>query len=167
MAMKVRNEDGAWIQKIQISGRTAVKTWRKDINDKNDHKPYSQTERINTKLPVGAYVLEAKSGSVNRARSVAGYRRCSRAEVIGQASPRVFLKRDDWRSGCKFKRSIVGKLLRKRQSRWRRQHQTTNADGLAQFSLRGTNDSQGLFATAANWIVRRSPTDTHTARRSE
>ena len=35
-------------------------------------------------------------------------------------------------------------------SRWRRQHQTTNADGLAQFSLRGKNDSQGLFATAAN-----------------
>jgi uncharacterized protein YfaS (alpha-2-macroglobulin family) len=58
------NEDGGWIQKIPLAGQTALKTWRKDLNDQNDHRIYSQAERIDAKLPIGAYVLEAKSGSL-------------------------------------------------------------------------------------------------------
>jgi len=35
-------DEGAWIQKIQLNGRQAVKSWRKDIDDQNDHRPYNQ-----------------------------------------------------------------------------------------------------------------------------
>jgi hypothetical protein len=49
-------EDGVWLQKVQLTGRPPVKAWRKDLNDKNDHKPYSNSERIDAKLPLGAYL---------------------------------------------------------------------------------------------------------------
>ena len=144
------NEDGAWIQKIQISGRTAVKTWHKDLNDKNDHKPYSQTERIDTKLPVGAYVLEAKSGSVT-ARDLLLV--TDVAVVLKSSSKQALVYFSNAMTGAPVANSNVAlweSYYVNGKSHWRRQHQTTNADGLAQFSLRGMNDSQGLFATAAS-----------------
>lgn len=71
---KVSNEDEGeaedgdnnWIQKIQIAGRPAVKAWSKDLSEKGDYKPVSEQVRIDSKLDVGAYLLEAKSGSSQR-----------------------------------------------------------------------------------------------------
>src|SRR5262245_53984952 len=58
-------EDGSWMQKLQIGGRPPVKAWAKDLNDKGDHKPYNDMARIEGTLPVGAYLLEAKSGAIS------------------------------------------------------------------------------------------------------
>ena len=54
-----------WIQKVQLAGRTAVKSWSKNLNDKGDHKPLNEEVRIEGKLPLGAYLLEARSGSLS------------------------------------------------------------------------------------------------------
>ena len=48
------------------TARAAVKTWSKDASlTKATHKPVSEQVRIEGKLPVGAYLLEAKSGSLS------------------------------------------------------------------------------------------------------
>src|SRR6266850_5270498 len=57
-----------WIQRLQISG-VPVKSWSKDLSanggNVGDHKPYSDQVRIEGKLPVGAFLIEAKSGSLS------------------------------------------------------------------------------------------------------
>ena len=50
-----------WLQSIDLAGRKAIKTWSRDTKDTGEHKPGSETVRLDGKLPVGAYVLEAKS----------------------------------------------------------------------------------------------------------
>src|SRR5438046_3173006 len=55
--------DGDWIRHLQTAGRPPVKTWSRDLKDKDDHKPVNDEVRIEGKLPVGDYLLEAKSGS--------------------------------------------------------------------------------------------------------
>src|SRR5262245_20460311 len=66
----VDEEDGEsdpapWIQRVPTAGRAPVKTWSKNIPDATTHKPFAEQSRIEGKLPVGAYLLEAKSGSLS------------------------------------------------------------------------------------------------------
>ena len=144
------NEDGGWIQKIPLAGQTALKTWRKDLNDQNDHRIYSQAERIDAKLPIGAYVLEAKSGSLT-ARDLLLI--SDVAVVLKSSGKQALVYFSNAMTGAPVPNSNVTvweSYYVNNKSRWRRQRQITNRDGLAQFSLRGMNDSQGLFVTAAN-----------------
>ena len=143
-------EDGAWLQKVQLAGRAPVKTWRKSIDDKQDHKQYSQMERIDAKLPVGAYLLEGKSGSL------------SARDLLLVTDVAVVLKTAGKQALVYFSNAITGAPIANSnvslwesfylngKGRWRRLRQTTNADGLAQFSLRSAEGSDSLFVTAAN-----------------
>src|SRR6266550_3108092 len=62
-----------WLQKVTTAGRAAVRTWSKALDGKDgnkdgnndDHKPVSELVRIEGKLPVGAYLLEGRSGSLS------------------------------------------------------------------------------------------------------
>lgn len=143
-------EDGAWIQKVQLAGRPAVKAWRKDFNDRNDHKPYSQAERIDAKLPLGAYLLEARSGSLSArdlllVTDVAVVLKSSRRQALVYFSNAL--------SGAPLANSNVSlweSYYVNGKGRWRRLRQQTNSDGLAQFALRSENSSGNLFVTAAN-----------------
>src|SRR6266550_1656074 len=58
-------EVDSWIQRLPTAGRVPVKAWSKNIDSKGDHKPYSEQVRIEGKLPLGSYLLEAKSGSLS------------------------------------------------------------------------------------------------------
>ncbi|MEW6129056.1 MAG: alpha-2-macroglobulin family protein [Acidobacteriota bacterium] len=49
---------GSWTQRINASER--IKAWTKEIEDKGDYKPGSETLRLDEKLATGAYVIEAK-----------------------------------------------------------------------------------------------------------
>lgn len=49
-----------WLQSIDLAGREKVKSWSYDTKDKGDYKPGAETIRLDGKLPVGAYVLEAR-----------------------------------------------------------------------------------------------------------
>src|SRR5215212_1611050 len=66
----VDEEDGEgdpapWIQRIPTAGRAPVKTWSKNITNSRSHKPYAELSRIEGKLLAGAYLLEAKGGSLS------------------------------------------------------------------------------------------------------
>ena len=55
------SSEASWIQSIALNEVTRVKTWSKEIENKGDYKPGEETVRLGEKLPVGAYVIEAKS----------------------------------------------------------------------------------------------------------
>ncbi|MGH9932015.1 MAG: alpha-2-macroglobulin family protein [Pyrinomonadaceae bacterium] len=138
-----------WIQKLRVAGRSPVKAWSKPVDSKGDHKPYSEQVRIDGKLPLGAYLLEARSGSVT-ARDLV---------LITDVS--LVLKSSAKQALVYFSNAITGAPVANANvtlwesyydnSKWRSRRlvQTTNSDGLAQFQLKHTGSYRNLYAAAA------------------
>jgi uncharacterized protein YfaS (alpha-2-macroglobulin family) len=150
----VDEEDGEgdpapWIQRIPTAGRAPVKTWSKNINDSQLHKPFAEQSRIDGKLPVGAYLLEAKSGSL------------SAREIVLVSDATLVLKSSANQALVFFTNALTSSPIANasvalwesyyvnQRWRWRRLRQTTDANGLARFSLHSNSESRNLFATAA------------------
>jgi uncharacterized protein YfaS (alpha-2-macroglobulin family) len=142
-------DTGHWIQKISTAGRTPIKTWSKNINDSEIHKPYSEQSRIEGKLPAGAYLLEARSsGLVVR-------------DVVLVSDATLVLKSSNNQALVFFANALTGAPIpnasvtlwesfsQDSKLRWRRLRQTTDADGLARFVLRSSPESRSLFAGGA------------------
>ncbi len=141
---------GHGFRKSRLAGRTPVKSWSKNIDDSEAHKPYSEQVRIEGKLPVGAYLLEAKSGSL----SVRDVVLVTDATLVLKSSANqalVFFA--DAMTGAPIANANVAlweSYYRNNKWHWRRLRQTTDTDGLARFALRSVNDYRNLFATAAS-----------------
>ena len=139
-----------WIQKLPLAGRTPVKTWSKNIDNSERHQPYNEIARIDGKFPVGAYLLEAKGGSL------------SAREVVLITDATLVLKSSATQALAFFADAITGAPIananvalwetyqRNEKWYWRRLQQTTDADGLVRFALRNANAYRNLFATAAS-----------------
>src|SRR5215213_4560100 len=138
-----------WIQRIPTAGRAPVKAWSKDITDSQMHKPFSEQSRIEGKLPVGAYLLEAKSGSL------------SAREIVLVSDATLVLKSSTKQALVFFTNAVTSEPIANasvalwesynlnNRWRWRRLRQTTDANGLAHFPLTGNAENRNLFATAA------------------
>lgn len=138
-----------WIQRISTADRSPVKTWSKNIPDSGSRKPFTEQSRIEGKLPVGAYLLEAKSGSL------------SGREIILVTDATLVLKTSTSQALAFFANALTGAPIANasvalwesyhlnNRWRWRCLRQTTDANGLARFQLRSNSDSRSLFATAA------------------
>ena len=139
---------GQWIQKVPIGGRSPVKAWSKTI-DSADHKPLNEQIRIEGKLPVGAYLLEARSGPL------------SSRDVVLISDATLVLKSSNHQALVFFADAITGAPIananvslwemyyQNNRWLWRRHRQTTDADGLARFVLRTGLDGRNLFATGS------------------
>jgi uncharacterized protein YfaS (alpha-2-macroglobulin family)/tetratricopeptide (TPR) repeat protein len=150
----VEEEDGEgdpapWIQRIPTAGRAPVKAWSKDIADSGTHKPFSEMSRIEGKLPVGAYLLEAKAGSLSAREMIL----ISDATLVMKSSnSQALLFFTDALTSAPIANATVAlweSYYVNNRWRWRRVRQTTDANGLARFQLRSNSDSRSLFATAA------------------
>src|SRR5215212_8374872 len=138
-----------WIQRIPTAGRAPVKAWSKNITDSQTHKPFSEQSRIEGKLPVGAYLLEAKSGSL------------SAREIVLVTDATLVLKSSTKQALVFFTNAVTSAPIANasvalwesynlnNRWRWRRLRQTTDANGLAHFPLTGNAENRNLFATAA------------------
>ncbi|HYV12381.1 MAG TPA: alpha-2-macroglobulin family protein [Pyrinomonadaceae bacterium] len=151
----VEEEDGEsdpapWIQRVPTAGRAPVKTWSKNIPDSQSHKPFSEQSRIEGKLPVGAYLLEAKGGSLTS------------REIVLVSDATLVLKSSSTQALAFFTNALTGAPIANAtvalwesyylngRWRWRRVRQTTDASGLARFQLRSNSDNnRSLYATAA------------------
>jgi len=150
----VDEEDGEsdpapWIQRVPTAGRAPVKTWTKNITDSHLHKPLTEQSRIEGKLPVGAYLLEAKSGSL------------SSRDIVLVSDTTLVLKSSSTQALLYFTNALTGAPIANasvalwesyylnNRWRWRRVRQTTDANGLARFQLRSNSDNRSLYATAA------------------
>lgn len=138
-----------WIKRIPTAGRAPVKSWSKNISDSQSHRPFAEQSRIEGKLPVGAYLLEAKSGSL-LAR-----------DIILISDTTLVLKSSTNQALAFFTNALTGAPIANAsvalwesyyvnsRTRWRRLRQTTDASGLARFQLRSNSDNRNLYATAA------------------
>jgi len=141
--------DNSFIQRIRTGALPSVKTWSKTLDSKGDHKPINEQIRIDGKLPVGAYLIEARSGSLS-ARDLV---------LITDAS--LVLKSSAKQALAYFSHALTGAPIanasislwesyyHNSKWHWRRYRQTTNADGLAMFTLKDVTNSRNLFAAAS------------------
>jgi len=137
-----------WTQRIPTAGRAAVKSWSKNINDSQTHNAFAEQSRIEGQLPVGAYLLEARSGSI------------SAREIVLVSDATLVLKSSSKQALVFFADAVTGAPIANanialwesyylnNKYRWRRLRQTTDADGLARFALRSNSESRNVFAAA-------------------
>lgn len=143
--------DNNWIKKIRIDGRAVVKAWSRDFQDKGDYKPVSEQVRIDSKLPVGAYLLEAKSGPLTARDLVL----VTDASLVLKSSPKQALVYFSHAlTGAPIPNANIALWERYYQNskwHWRKLRQTTNGDGLAAFALKQVVDGDvNLFVSAAD-----------------
>ncbi|HEX7529822.1 MAG TPA: MG2 domain-containing protein, partial [Pyrinomonadaceae bacterium] len=142
--------DGNWIRHLQTAGRAPVKAWTRDLKNQDDHKPVNDQVRIEGKLPVGAYLLEAKSGGL------------SARDVVMVTDASVVLKSSAKQALAYFCNAQTGAPIANAEValwesyyvndkwHWRKLRQTTNHDGLAPFALKGNDGYRTLFAAAVS-----------------
>ncbi|MGH9970973.1 MAG: alpha-2-macroglobulin family protein [Pyrinomonadaceae bacterium] len=144
-------EDGNanWIKTFSVAGREPVKSWSQNLNNKGDHQPITKELRIDSKLPPGAYLLEARSGA-SSARDLV---------LVSDAS--LVLKTSARQALVYFCNALTGAPIPNAsvalwQSyyiqdkwHWRKLKLTTNRDGLAVFNLKSSSGYHNLFAAAS------------------
>ncbi len=144
-------EDGSnnWWKHVQLAGRVPVKAWSHNLNDKGDHRPISKELRIEGRLPLGSYLLEARSGP-NSAR-----------ELVLVTDASLILKSSAKQALVYFCNALTGAPIPNASVtlwesyylgdgwHWRRLRQTSDRDGLAIFKLRTIESNRTLFASAA------------------
>ena len=143
-------EIAPWIQKLPLAGRTPFKSWTKNIGETEPHQPTSEEARIEGKLPAGAYLLEAKGGSL----SVRDVILVSDATLIVKSSSKQVLAFfADAVTSAPIPNAQVAlweSFYRNNKWHWRRLRQTTDSDGLARFALSTANEHRNFFAAAAS-----------------
>ena len=141
-------ELGSWLQKISTAGRAPVQSWTRNIKDNPPYQPFNEQVRIEGKLPTGAYLLEAKNGSMTQ-RELILVTDATLALKTGNSQALVYYA--DANSGAPIANASIA-LWESHYSggvwSWRRLRQTTDADGLAHFALQNKSDSRSVFATA-------------------
>lgn len=142
---------GMWVQQIRTTGRVPLKTWAKETGEKAVHKPAQEMMRVDGKLPVGAYLLEATGDNGVRARDVV---LVTDATLVLKTSPRrALVYFCHAATGAPLSGAGVKLWLRVYENQdwvWREQAGTTDADGLARFELPAHPQSYAeMFVSAA------------------
>jgi alpha-2-macroglobulin len=141
-------DEGGWLQKVQPPG-PAVKAWSKSLDERGDHKPIGEEIRIAGKLPVGAYLLEAKSGGLS-ARDLVLVTDASL--VLKSSSKQALVYFSSAQTGAPIANASIAlweSYYTYNKWHWRKLRQTTNGDGLATFTLKTETSSRNLFVSAA------------------
>jgi hypothetical protein len=143
-------EGGTWADKISLVGREKVKSWSKDTGDKGDYKPGQEMLRLDSRLPVGAYVLEVRAGSL------------SARDLVLVTDASLVLKSAGNQALVYFCHALDGSPIPSAQVKlwesgyengatvWRDLSGQTNQDGIAVFNLKSQQGHQQLFVSATN-----------------
>ncbi|HET6893643.1 MAG TPA: MG2 domain-containing protein, partial [Pyrinomonadaceae bacterium] len=143
-------DNPSWLRTVRLAERTPLKTWSHTLSEARDHRPVSKELRIEGKLPVGAYLLEARNGK-NFARDLV---LVTDTSLVLKSSPKQAL--------VYFCNALTGaptpnsnvvlweSYYYQNKWHWRRLRQKTNHDGLAIFTLKGITTHRNLFAAAAS-----------------
>jgi len=164
-----------WLQAIDLgTSGSLVKSWSVETGDKGDHRPGQETIRLDEKLPLGAYVVEARSGDVAGAGStlasllpagVAGMfpqstETVSR-ELVLVTDASVVLKTAGQKGLVYFSDTFDGSPIADADVTlwerfyegnswiWQQKTASTDDDGLALFQLSASSSSVDLYVAAA------------------
>lgn len=147
--VRLSRPDVNWLEQIYPTNRAKVQSWIKDTEDKGDYKPGQQRLRLDSKLPTGAYIIEAKSG-VSKAR-----------ELILVTDVSVVLKTSGKRALVYFCNALDGSPIAngtvvlwaltdgRTRPQWREQTKETDQNGLAVFDVSHDQSYRNLFVSAA------------------
>jgi hypothetical protein len=138
----------SWLASITPPPGARIRNWKKETDDKGDHVPGFDRIRIDPKLPAGAYLLQASSGTESERALV----------LITDAS--IVMRTDTSKAVVFACNALTGAPIAKAHLRlWERHGEngrdvtksfdaTTNADGLAEVSL-GSTQYMNLFVAIA------------------
>lgn len=124
-----------WLQKVSIQGKQKVKTITKQTEDKGDYLPGAQTVKLDSKLPTGAYLLEAKSGA-SSARDLILVTRAS--IIIKTSGTKALMYLCDAQSGAPIANGSIlvwQKYYNGSDYAWRKLTAGTNSDGIGKVDL--------------------------------
>jgi alpha-2-macroglobulin len=140
-----------WLHSINLAGREKLKSWSRETGDKGDYKPGSDTVHIGTKLPPGAYLLEAKGGGE------------SSRDLVLVSDTSLVLKSSGKQALVYFCNALDGSPMPNAKiSLWERYYENNhwhsrgtskeaNKDGIAVFDLAtSANNNLELFASAVS-----------------
>jgi uncharacterized protein YfaS (alpha-2-macroglobulin family) len=129
------DNSGSWVQRIDTTGAEKVKSWAKEIEDKGDYRPGSETIRLDGKLAAGAYLLDARSGDVHARDLIL----VSNASLVLKTSGKQALA---YLCNAVSGAPLAGATLKVwehayngREYEWHERVSRTGADGLATFDL--------------------------------
>ncbi len=143
------SSESSWIQSIALNEASTVKTWSKEIENKGDYKPGEETVRLGAKLPVGAYVIEAKSKGTKM------------RDLVLVTDAALVLKTSGKQALVYFGSALNGAPLsgarvqlwqgsyNQQKWIWQENVKSTNQDGLAVFDLPDKAQYMRLFVGAA------------------
>ena len=143
------DSETSWVRRIRPVGPPA-KAWNRNLNEKGEHKPVSEQVRIEGKLTPGAYLLEAKSGTLS-SRDVVLI--TDTTIVLKSSSTQALVYFCNATTGAPVPNAVVAvweSYYRNEKWHWRKIRVTTNSDGLAPVKLKYTDDSRNLFVAAAS-----------------
>jgi hypothetical protein len=144
-----KDADQSWIQAIRPPAGQRVRAWTKETGDKGDHTPAQELARIEGKLPVGAYLLEATTESGVRAREVILV--TDAALVLKSSGKRALVYFCNAQTGAPIAEASVKVWQRMYQNSvwvWWEKSGVTNADGIAVFDLPEKEHGSEMFASA-------------------
>lgn len=147
--VSLNNRRDNWLQSISPTEAARVKSWTKTTNDKGDYKPGNESIRLDSKLPVGAYIIEASTGS-EKARDLLLV--TDTTLVVKSANKQALVYFCNAMDGSPVANATVkvwAQDYENNQTVWREFAQQTNQDGMAVIDLRRNQNSSQLFVAAS------------------
>ncbi len=148
--VRLGDRQGDWLASIDLAGGKTERTWTRDTADTGEHLPGQGEVVLDRKLPVGAYVLEARAGG-ERARELVLVTRGSL--VLKTAGSRALVFVCDALTGAprpSARLTLHEHAHRDGKWRWRSQTGSTDGQGLAVFDVAGDAGNANLFVAAAD-----------------
>ncbi|MEW6517490.1 MAG: alpha-2-macroglobulin family protein [candidate division FCPU426 bacterium] len=148
VAFSKKQENGDWLQAVKVSGLKKVKAWSKTV-EQGEYQPGSETLRLDSKLPAGAYLIEAKG---NKASSRDFILVTDATLVVKTSGRRVLAYFCQAEDGSPVPNARVKLWLRgyeNGKNTWNDQQKQTDADGLAIFELKPGSGNELFIAASA------------------
>lgn len=140
---------GNWLEYLKLNPERRIKSWSKETQDSADYKPGNEAVRLDFKLPIGAFIIEATGNGV------------SARDLILVSDASLLLKSSGQKALVYFGSALDGspianasvrlwqRLYNGKEWVWRDSVKQTGSDGAALFELAASRSNAELLATAA------------------
>ncbi|HSP06346.1 MAG TPA: MG2 domain-containing protein, partial [Acidobacteriota bacterium] len=143
------NSGGNWLQQIHVNENAKVKAWFKDTGDKGDYRPGQEWMHLDEKPAPGAYVIEAKSGTLTARDLILITDTSLVVKTSGKMALFYFCNALNGSPVSSATIAVWEKFYDGSNYQWRQASATTNQDGLATLELHSkTSYNSELFAAA-------------------
>ena len=139
-----------WIESINLDAHQPLKSWSKETRDKGDYRPGSELVRLETKLPVGAYILKAAGGAMSVRDLILVTDTSLVLKTTGKQALVYFCSALDGAPIAEANVTLWENSYDYQNRMWisKKFAKPTNADGIAVFDMTRNHDNLQLFVSA-------------------